>query len=319
MIDIKPDGSLKYCSVKYQNIEDMISAIHNKNHFTDWHSTDGMENIQYPQNSYILCWLNQETRSYPFHWHSAVEIIMPLDNTYTVRINDGTIHHLNTGDILVIPPGALHELIAPASGLRLVLLINYTSISKLPGFSTICSLLAAPIQIVEDQIPAIYLQCRTILLSILNLYVDDEPYWDLSICSLFIQLLVQMHHYYTQTNTLLPQLNSGKQREYIHKFNLVFEYIDSHYMEELDLETVSDIAGFSKFHFSRLFRQFTNSSFNDYVNTRRIQAAIAMLASSEKSITEIALASGFPSISTFNRVFRNIKKCTPTEFKKFQT
>lgn len=238
-----------------------------------------MENIQYPQNSYILCWLNQESRSYPFHWHSAVEIIMPLDNTYTVRINDGTIHHLNTGDILVI----------------------------LPGFSTICSLLAAPIQIVEDQIPAIYLQCRTILLSILNLYVDDEPYWDLSICSLFIQLLVQMHHYYTQTNTLLPQLNSGKQREYIHKFNLVFEYIDSHYMEELDLETVSDIAGFSKFHFSRLFRQFTNSSFNDYVNTRRIQAAIAMLASSEKSITEIHWLPVFPAFQPSTGYFATSK------------
>lgn len=117
-------------------------------------------------------------------------------------------------------------------------------------------------------------------------------------------------------DTLFPTVRASKQKEYIEKFNMIFDYIDKNYTEDLSLDTVSSVAGFSKFHFSRLFKQFTDISFYDYLNQRRVRAAENLLLDPDIPITVIALQSGFSSISTFNRVFKCFKECTPSEFKE---
>ena len=80
---------------------------------------------------------------------------------------------------------------------------------------------------------------------------------------------------------------------------------------------MASYAGFSKFHFSRLFKQYTKDTFTDYLNQRRIRAAEELLAAPppDTSITEIAMRCGFSSISTFNRLFKQLKNCTPGEFR----
>lgn len=114
---------------------------------------------------------------------------------------------------------------------------------------------------------------------------------------------------------LFPNTRSHKQKEYLQKFNEVLDYIDSHYTEELTLDNIADFSGFSKYHFTRLFKQYTDSTFYDYLIYRRIKAAEELLANPELSITEIALQSGFSSISTFNRIFKQKKGCTPSEYR----
>lgn len=75
------------------------------------------------------------------------------------------------------------------------------------------------------------------------------------------------------------------------------------------------LSGFSKFYFSRLFKQFTNVSFYKYVNQKRIEKAAEMLTEPNISITNVALSCGFESLSSFIRMFKIVKGCTPTEFR----
>ena len=86
-------------------------------------------------------------------------------------------------------------------------------------------------------------------------------------------------------------------------------------MEEITLESIADIAGFSKFHFSRLFKQCSGQNFYDYLCFKRIKTAEMLLLKPTLPITEIALQSGFSSLSTFNRTFKRLKNCTPTEYR----
>ena len=79
------------------------------------------------------------------------------------------------------------------------------------------------------------------------------------------------------------------------------------------------IAGFSKYHFTRLFKQFTNNTFYKYLNQKRIELALTFLADPNISVTEAAMQSGFTNPSTFIRVFKAEKGCTPTEFRKMFT
>jgi AraC-like DNA-binding protein len=128
-------------------------------------------------------------------------------------------------------------------------------------------------------------------------------------------MLVLTGRKYMNTENLFPDVKLNKQREYIEKFNAIFEYIGNNYTEDISLDTIADVAGFSKFHFSRLFKQFTDISFYDYLNQRRVKEAEKLLLDPHLTITEVAMRAGFSSIATFNRVFKNFKECTPTEFK----
>jgi len=140
-------------------------------------------------------------------------------------------------------------------------------------------------------------------------------YAELTIYSLMLELFVKLGSNYNNTRELFPTTQSHKQEEYIHKFNELLEYIDSHYTEDLTLEDMAELVGFSKFHFSRLFKRYTDYTFCDYLCRRRIKAAEELLSQPQLTITEVAMQAGFPSISTFNRLFREQKKCTPSEYR----
>ena len=73
------------------------------------------------------------------------------------------------------------------------------------------------------------------------------------------------------------------------------------------------------YHFARLFKQFTNISYYDYLNQRRIMEAQNLLCDPSLTITEVAMRSGFNSLATFNRIFKAQKNCTPREYKQLHS
>lgn len=276
------------------------------------------ELVAYHNDTIIRIWRNNETRNFKSHWHSSVEIIMPVENYYDVIIDKKT-SRINPGEIFFIPPRALHELAAPPSGVRFVFLFNINALAQLKGFAAIQSLLSKPLLVTKDTHPLVYNEVYQSLLDMCKEYISGNPYSELSIFSLLIKTLISLYENHIQTTELFQNVNVNKHQEYVTKFGNLLEYIDTHYTEDLTLEEMADIIGFSKYHFSRLFKQYTNFTFCDYLKHRRIQAAEILLEKPEYSITEVALQSGFPSISTFNRIFKEYKNCTPTEFRHMRT
>jgi AraC-like DNA-binding protein len=97
--------------------------------------------------------------------------------------------------------------------------------------------------------------------------------------------------------------------------NSAITYINEHYMDEMSLEDAALFAGFSKYYFSRMFKQFSGISFSEYLTTKRLNVASDLLVRTNQPIREIAVSSGFGSTATFNRVFREYKNCTPSQFR----
>lgn len=276
---------------------------------------DGIyEKVDYQNNSSILLHINHETDNYSTHWHTAVEIIMPITNIYTIIIGKTT-YCLKEGDVLFIPPGELHELIAPRDGVRRILLFDFSLISNLRGFSNAITVMSQPRLINDTTAPDIFPQMQQLFDSITQEYSGNNNLREAAIYALIIQMFVLLGRKYMNTVNYFPDLKLNKQKEYIEKFNIIFDYINNNYMEDISLDAIANVAGFSKFHFSRLFKQFTDMSYYDYLNQRRVKEAEKLLLNPSLSITEIAMRSGFSSISTFNRVFKSFKECTPTEFK----
>lgn len=275
----------------------------------------GQELVQYRLDTSIRIWFNELPVDYSPHWHSALEIVMPVENWYETVIGETT-YHLVPGDIMIIPPGELHALKAPKSGNRFVFLFDLSPCARLHGFASIQSILTQPIHLTRATHPGIYDDAYEILVQIRNEYFTRNQFADLTIFSLLLNLFVKIGTNHIDNIEMFSNIRGHKQKEYVDKFNTVMEYIDSHYMENLNLDDIASSIGFSKYHFSRLFKQYTNYTFCAYISHRRIKVAEELLEQIDLSITEVALQSGFPSISTFNRVFKQVKGCTPSEYRE---
>ncbi len=290
--------------------------LYNKNHnnFTERNVREKFEDVSFSVNTSHRIWLNEQTENYSEHWHHSLEIAVPLENYYDYYVK-GEYYRLVPGDIFIVPPGELHSITAPGTGRRFIYMLNVAPISKLKGFAGIQALLSKPILLKKETHPKVYDDIYSFLLQIRNEYFSANEYADLYIESLLINLLIKLGENYNSDKELFPSVRLYKQKEYVIKFNQALEFIDTHYMDEVTLEDVADKIGFSKYHFSRLFKQYTGYTFCDYLTYRRIKIAEEYLASPDYSITEVAMLAGFSSISTFNRLFKQVKECTPSEFR----
>lgn len=271
--------------------------------------------IDYSIDSAIRIWKNDTSDSYPIHWHTALEIIIPIENYYIVDINDQHFH-LMPDEILLIPSGELHTLTSPDTGSRFIFMIDISFLSSIKSFSSIQSLLVQPIHLTPDTHPAIYDEIYSLLMNMQVEFFQEREYSELTIYSLLIELFVKLGYDYIYGQELFPSVRLPKQKEYIRKFQQLLAYIDEHYMEELDLDKLSASIDFSKFHFLRLFKQYMGATLGDYVTLRRIKAAEQLLCNQSIPIAEVATLSGFSSISTFNRLFKQYKNCSPSEYRQ---
>lgn len=97
----------------------------------------------------------------------------------------------------------------------------------------------------------------------------------------------------------------------------VLDHIDQHLDGDLDLDLLSGVAAFSKFHFHRQFTAMFGLSVHRYVQLARMRRASHQLAhDAAQSVTAIALAAGYDAPDAFARAFRKRFGQSPSSFRK---
>lgn len=94
-------------------------------------------------------------------------------------------------------------------------------------------------------------------------------------------------------------------------------YIDENFKNDISLSTLANNFGYSSSYISRYFKDCFNIGFNRYLNILRLKNALLLMNKNKYDITYCALESGFNSIHTFYRAFRNEFKCTLKEYYEF--
>ncbi len=93
----------------------------------------------------------------------------------------------------------------------------------------------------------------------------------------------------------------------------VLMYCMENYTEPLTLDTLARDLHLNKYYISHIFQKRMEIGFTEFVNSLRVEHACGLL-SRERSVTEVAYASGFSSIRSFNRIFAEKTGMTPTEY-----
>ncbi len=273
-----------------------------------------VETVNFKQSTSIKLYDNDVNENYPPHWHSAIEIVMQTENIYNLNCAGKSID-LREGDIIIICPGCIHSITAPETGKRIIFQPDSASLRFMHDVESLIHLMSPFIVITPEEYPQIHSMAQNILFDIDRIYAENSSFSEVDIYSKLLQLLSLVGKNYVRHNSDPESSNFLKGDEYFEKFIEVCDYIDEHCAEDLNLDDIAGKAGFSKFYFSRRFKQFTNVSFYKYVNQKRIAKAEMLLMEPRNSITDISLCCGFPSLSSFIRMFKIIKGCTPTEFR----
>ena len=92
-------------------------------------------------------------------------------------------------------------------------------------------------------------------------------------------------------------------------------YISANFKKKFSLEEMAKDLGVSKYVLSRLFSKTFHRNFNQYLNDARLNYACHRLENTSDSITKICLDSGFESQRTFNRVFKERYKISPSDYR----
>ena len=276
---------------------------------------DGIfETVHYKQSTTLKLYDNREYEDYPKHWHPAIEIVMPVENGYTMQFSNSEVY-LREKDICIICPGCVHAIKAPETGRRIIFQPNTTYLRFLREFEVLISFMSPYAIITPEEYPSIHEQLVKMLVEIKEEYMAGKSFSELSIYSKILEMFKLIGQNYSSKSNKTNDTSISSKEDYANKFVEICDYIDSHCSEDLKLDEVADMSGFSKFYFERLFKQFTGTSFYKYVNQKRIAKASELLIEPGNSVTDVALNCGFMSISSFIRMFKLQKGCTPTEFK----
>ncbi len=249
----------------------------------------------------------------PVHWHNEIEILyirkghlhiyidghnfdaLPGEVYY---VNAGVLHYMDTADLnvdyyaILFPLDFISfrtndnlekQIFAPLKNGRLLLPHKISDKAISHGISSLLDRIIA-----ENKEESLYCQLHTriLLLEIIELLHKGNCFTHPS-------------HGYT----------SQLQRD-------IISYIQQHHTDKITLEILSKEFHMSEKYLSRYFKMNFSISFKQYVGHLRMSTAVNLLETTDLSVTDIALNSGFQSVNLFIRVFKSVYGITPLQYRK---
>ena len=270
------------------------------------------ETVNFKNRALLVPYDNHEFECYPLHWHTPIEIIMPIESGYPVICN-GITYDLRERDILIIQPGVLHSMPA-VQGRRYIL-----QASLLPIFSSTMSpfiypFLPSALMLTQERDKLLYTSVRDLIHSIYHEQAHLTQTSELSMYISLLQILLLISNAVLQTQTN-EESRQSEHRMHFHVLQNICEYINCNYASNITLDEIAERSGFNKYYINRQFKTFTGETIYKYLSRIRIKNADLQLVGDKTSITEIACNTGFYTTSSFIRMFRKFHNCTPSEYR----
>ncbi|HEY5562426.1 MAG TPA: AraC family transcriptional regulator [Clostridiaceae bacterium] len=253
---------------------------------------------------------------FPPHWHEAVEVVYILDGNLKIGVNS-EIYTLNSGDILLINGGDVHYFLPNCLNVKRIIL--HFEMSYFEAFTTMVKskrfkevLFKPPIEKIEGINPHQIIEKQ--MLNIFSEYNNKNEGYKLAMKARLFDIMVILIRYIPTETYSFNEMASHLKR--LERLDQVFQYVEDNHDKNITLVEIASVANFSIYHFTRFFKEATGMTFGQYLNNYRVSKAIEYFSQKDNSVTEVAFLTGFGSIRTFNRVFKQVKGYSPSAFIK---
>ena len=250
------------------------------------------------------------------HVHNAVELLYIKEGSYQIVL-DGREYDVDKGDLILFCSNSIHYAFTKSCPLN-----QYYIIKLPPSFL---------LEFSKREIGAKYVmrfalnregqknlwsrkeleqsEILPILQQLIREHEEQRYASEIAIRLKIMELLLAILREKNEFSTL----PSNQVVETIYQVML---YVRDHYAEDIDEKDLAQSVGMSYSYFARSFKQVAGMSFRKYLNLTRIHKAEQILCTSRESITEIAMACGYNSVSYFISVYRAVTGKTPYQVRR---
>ncbi len=245
------------------------------------------------------------------HSHMAIEIIIVKNGILNCYINGDTIS-VKANQTVLINSNMIHQLSSPSADITYMQIdishyidnIYHTDFIALYEFMLLSN--SKPYMIFSDN-----QEINEILKKIDTKYHDTQECSSWYLNAYIYELLAFMH-----ANSFVKPPTSFITQ--IKKIEKIVCYLDANFKLPIRLEDICAATGYNKYAVCHIFKSVTGRTVFDYINFLRTHHAADKLKQSNATILEIATECGFSSASYFNRVFKNVMGCAPSDYRKYQ-
>ncbi|MEW8973129.1 MAG: AraC family transcriptional regulator, partial [Tissierellaceae bacterium] len=244
------------------------------------------------------------------HWHKVLEILLVLKGSINLRIGK-ELYLLKENDIIVINGNETHN----------------TSRTKEDN-------MVLALQIDQDYLAGLYPEICNIKFNCNSIVFKDEEVlntircflakivWELNkkregyrllVLSELNQLLAYMIS--SCDNIRIEDDKSDIMKEDMERLENIISYINDNLGQKITLQQLAKREHISLYYLSHFFKNKVGISFQEYINTVRLDKATSLLITTNDTITDVAFQCGFSSTTYFNKIFKESYNCTPTEYR----
>lgn len=254
------------------------------------------------------------------HYHDCLELNLVERGEGSYIIN-GKKYPIKRGDIFVINNKEPHMAVPDETkddGLELVVLVfDIDLLWRNKGIGQFLTPFLSRKKQFSHRIAADahdYSRMTEVFANIEKEYEDAEKGWELAAESLLAYLLTLLYRCYDEKKEL-----EAEERDFQKVFTrirAVFDYIGEHFKEQIKLEELAQLVSLSPHYLCKCFKKVTGRTIFEYIEQMRVQYSCYLLKTTRTSVVEIAMESGFNTVSYYNRVFKKYNGLTPNQYRK---
>jgi len=235
--------------------------------------------------------------NFPSHFHKYIELLYVYDGVQHIRIDD-TNYCVNKGELAVIFPDIVHSYFKGGEKKADELLIMCAP-----------SLLGSLFPNLKNYKPSNPIVSKE--------NINEEVFFALNHLSPESNFEVKFGYICIILSKIVNSLilNNKIKTPFYDITHKITEYIEQNFTENITRESLAKTFNVDIYYISRIFTNNFKMNLRSYLGIIRSEYAAFLIRTTNRTITDIALGSGFESIRTFNRVFKDIYGISPTQFK----
>lgn len=255
------------------------------------------ENI--PESSFPIRLLDffDDSYKFPLHWHEHIEIHYIFSGAATIRCADEIIK-LSQGDCIITNGNELHHGLGGYC--------SYGCMILPPSFLDDTHILFKRIAH-DDTITKIFQE-------IYDSFRGQEIEYKYKIKGYTNLLIAHLIRNYSRE--ILSENMYLNRMQKLDKINKAVQYINEHFTEKITTVELSNITHLSEGHFCNVFKEATGMTAKEYINELRIKKATYLISTTDMTITEAAMCSGFSDANYFTRIFKKLTGKTPYSLRR---
>ncbi|MBR3966487.1 MAG: helix-turn-helix domain-containing protein [Clostridia bacterium] len=262
--------------------------------------------MEITNHKHVRILMNYPSDTTPVHMHEYVEIELVLKGKCKQLINGTIYDNIERGSLYLLTPVDFHQLLDFESRLEAINLCfddsfydsDIVQLFMNKSSNIVLKLNAEELATAQKMIEQVRESCAS-----------DDKYamrYTRNVLECFLIYILR------QSESKSTEVFDAK----LTPIQKALEYLFQHYRESPTSEQMAKICGYSESHFCRQFKNLTQKTYVEFLNTLKLNYAKVLLLSDKLPIIEVADICGFNSVSNFNRVFKQQLGIPPSDFIK---